>query len=100
VRRKQPREEPPRCPDGPPLGGWKAREAWPHLYHQKKDRPPTLTESPSRELKSELLADSSSQSLMLVVVSGEMARGGSMGLGEDASKVWGHAMSCGWRRAV
>jgi hypothetical protein len=36
----------------------------------------------------------------LVVVSGEMARGGSMGLGEDASKVWGHAMSCGWRPAV
>ena len=32
----------------------------------------------------------------LVVVSGEMARGGSMGVGEDASKVWGHTMSCGW----
>jgi hypothetical protein len=30
------------------------------------------------------------------MVSGEKARGGSMGVGEDTSLVWGHAMSCGW----
>jgi hypothetical protein len=49
----------------------------------------------SWELESKLLTDLLSRSLMLVVVSGEMARGGSMGVGEDASLVWGHAMSCG-----
>jgi hypothetical protein len=65
------------------------------LSSEEKDRPPTLIESSSRELESELLTDSLSRSLMLAVVSGEIARGGSMGVGEDASLVWGHAMSCG-----
>ncbi len=65
------------------------------LSAEENDRPPTLSESSSDELESELLTFSLSRSLMLVVVSSEMARGGSMGVGEDALLVWGHTMSCG-----
>jgi hypothetical protein len=65
------------------------------LSAEEKDWPPTLTESSSHELESELLTDSSSPSLMPVMVSGEMARGGLIGLGEDTSLYWGHTMSCG-----
>jgi hypothetical protein len=65
------------------------------LSAKEKDRPPTLTELSSHELKSDLLTDSLSRSLMSVMVSGEMAMGGLMDVGEDTSLVWGHAMSCG-----
>jgi hypothetical protein len=54
------------------------------LSVEGKDRPPPLTELSSQELKSD----------MSVIVSGEIARGGLMGVGEDVSLVWSHAMSC------
>ena len=63
------------------------------LSAEEKDQQPTLSESSSHELESELLTDSLSQSLVLAMVSGEIAWGGVRGVGDVTSLVWGHAMS-------